>query len=358
MQAGQIQSYLPALEVRPAEMLALQELPEKDKSAITPLFRLRPWATAHRLESALGRISQAFGARPFFLELSEPEPVLPGKVREVHRELAALRDPAGGFRNWCDFFTVAGRENMIPVPLLSDPQNYVQQVRILYGLGRGILVRIDSKFAHVAEAIVATTADLTAGGERVTLVLDLGKQGHKLPTHSADILSDLHRLAAAAPCASLVLCASSFPDGFTSIENQLIYERSLYEAIKSSVPGLVYSDRGSARAERQLGGGGAPAPRIDYATADAWHFFRDSSGGDRLKGYEGQAARLMSSPIWDKKLRLWGCQMIEKTAFGDETGITSANRATAARINIHIHQQIYYGRGDELYETDEDWVDI
>jgi hypothetical protein len=74
-------------------------------------------------------------------------------------------------------------------------------------------------------------------------------------------------------------------------------------------------------------------------------------------GYQLQASALIASRHWDSRLRLWGCQMIEKTAFGDESGITSPNRATAARINIHLHQQLWFGDAEALYDTDEEWKD-
>ena len=54
---------------------------------------------------------------------------------------------------------------------------------------------------------------------------------------------------------------------------------------------------------------------------------------------------------------LWGKQMIERTAYGDEGAISSPPKATAARINIHLHQQLFFGNQAGLYDTDEDWSD-
>ena len=350
--------YLPALEVRPAELLALQELPAKDKDAMRPLFRLRPWMSANRLSSALDRIELAFGKRSHFLELSGPEVVLPGKEREVHAELARLRDPAQGFKNWCDFFKVEGRELAIPVPQLSDPSQYAGQIQQLYALGRGLLVRLDASVESVVRTIVQITSDLTRGGLDVIFMVDFGKRSQKFLDQASDVAQLLLEVKGRAPHGSFAMSASSFPDAFTLITEQEIFERKVFESVKGKVPGLIYSDRGSTRVERQLGGGGAPAPRIDFAKSDEWVFFRDASGGERMAAYQRQALNLMSSPSWDARLKLWGCQMIEKTAVADETGITSPNRSTAARINIHLHQQLYYGQGEALYDTDEEWVDL
>jgi hypothetical protein len=60
---------------------------------------------------------------------------------------------------------------------------------------------------------------------------------------------------------------------------------------------------------------------------------------------------------WDAGLRLWGTQMIERTSLGDPDAITSPARATATRINIHLHRQLFFDDPDGLYETDEDWSD-
>ena len=60
------------------------------------------------------------------------------------------------------------------------------------------------------------------------------------------------------------------------MEDQDIYERQLFNGVRHSVGGdqLVYSDRGSARAERQTGGGGPVYPRIDYSLPENWQFYR------------------------------------------------------------------------------------
>ena len=49
--------------------------------------------------------------------------------------------------------------------------------------------------------------------------------------------------------------------------------------------------------------------------------------------------------------------MIELTAQGDSYGITSAQDATAVRINLHLYQQLNYENDSDSHDTDEDWVD-
>ena len=73
--------------------------------------------------------------------------------------------------------------------------------------------------------------------------------------------------------------------------------------------------------------------------------------------YQEAAIEVMNSEYWDAELRLWGTQMIEKTSLGDQYGITSANRATAVRINLHLYQQLHYFDVLKSLDTEEDWVD-
>ena len=77
-----------------------------------------------------------------------------------------------------------------------------------------------------------------------------------------------------------------------------------------------------------------------------------------MADYRFQAQTLIDDlEVWDPELRLWGTQMIERTSLGDLDAIISPARSTAVRINIHLHQQLFYGEPGSLHATDEDWVD-
>ena len=89
--------YLPVLEVRPAEMLALRELPEKDKDLLCPLFGLRPWVSSIKLQNSVDKIRDSFGKRLCYLAVGDEELVDPSKRRDVHGELDALRVPDNGY---------------------------------------------------------------------------------------------------------------------------------------------------------------------------------------------------------------------------------------------------------------------
>lgn len=163
------------------------------------------------------------------------------------------------------------------------------------------------------------------------------------------------------PNAAIALSATSFPSDFVGRVSQEIYERQFHRLVSDLHPerAFIYSDRGSARAERQLGGGGTPAPRVDLAVASQWEFYREEDQGDRDQAYFDAATRATESSAWDPLLKVWGTQMIERTANEDDDAIVSPARSTAVRINLHLHEQSYYGAPpSEKYDTDEDWTDF
>lgn len=343
------------LSVRPAEMLALQELPERDKDLMLPFFQLRPWVSAAKLQNALDRLSTAYGDRPFFVSLAEPEPST--RRRDVHDELDVLRDSADGFASWCQF--VADRDFLMPTLQLTDVSQFDRQADRLQALDRGMIVHIEKPAFQFIRQIASRTAERTSQGRDILFVLDFGRQNRTFLLHQAEAVGYARTILEVAPHARIALSASSFPESFTAISSQSIYEREVFQGVQAELgPAILYSDRGSARAERQSGGGGSPVPRIDYARREDWHFFRSDQSDDRPLAYKDQALALKNDKrIWDPALRVWGTQMIERTSLGDPGAIVSPARATAARINIHLHQQTFYDDPIGLYDTDEEWTD-
>lgn len=337
-------------------MIALQELPSADKDLLLPYFQLRPWVGARRLQSALDRLHDAYGDRPCFLGISEPEGIeIP---REVHRELDELRNPENGFDAWCSFLEQEENARFIPTLLLTRLAEFDAQAQRLFALGRGLFVHIERSAFPAIRQIVARTAAATEGGRDVVFMLDFGRQTHTLLLQEAATAGYIREIQELAPQAFVAVSASSFPELFTSIQRQNIYERRLFDDLRrQGIQRLIYSDRGSARAERQTGGGGAPAPRVDYPARTEWLFFRSDGEEGRRSAYATQAQAVIDSGVFDARMRVWGVQMIERTAVEDGEAIVSPARSTAARINIHLHQQLFYDNPGGLYDTDEDWSD-
>ncbi|MCB8877662.1 beta family protein [Acidisoma silvae] len=347
-------SYIPVLGLRPAEMQALDELPERDKDQLLPLIQLGPWVGAHNFASSLAKLEESFGNRPVFVTLCDREQSIGD--RSVHREIAALRSPDRGYDEWCLF--LEQQPNFIPAIQIESITNLAAQISRLYSLGRGLIIPFEQRSFAGIDSISRAVSAQTNGGANVCFFLDFGRADKDLIFSQAKAKAAIAGILENAPNSRVSISASSFPESFTAVTKQEIFERSLHMLLKADFgTKLIYSDRGSARAERQTGGGGTPAPRIDYALDQEWKFFRSDDSTDRYAAYAEQAKAAIDDPNWDKNLRVWGTQMIERTALGDRSAIVSPKRSTAARINIHLHRQLHYGRPSDLYETDDDWLD-
>lgn len=348
----QLVPYMPVLSLRPAEMQALGELPDATKDRLLPIIHLRAWMSAQMLESGLNRVREAYGNRPIVVAVSEPEIV--EKLRPVHLELDQLRVPDDGYRNWCHF--IESTPNYIPAMQLRNLTHFGNQLQRFYALGRGVVVIIERDALSGIPAIAQAVALSTQAGIDVCFVLDLAMGWRDPLGHAVFVRGWCEQIWAACPLAAVSISASSFPAEFAGRTEQEIYERTLFNEVKGQIGNqtLIYSDRGSARFERQRGGGGLPAPRIDYPLTTSWRFFRSDKAG--FSGYYEQAGLLKNkSGLFDPLLRVWGTQMIERTAAGDSAAIKTPARSTAVRINLHLHRQTFFNDPIGLYDTEDDW---
>ena len=131
--------YCPILCVRPAEMVALEELPEKDKDKILPVILWRPWVNSKRLQNTFDKISDAIGDRPWIADIDNLYERGTSAEREVHKELDELKVSDFGYSNWCE--KIESLSQAIPTLQLEDPDELEEQIDYFLNLGRGIVVR-------------------------------------------------------------------------------------------------------------------------------------------------------------------------------------------------------------------------
>lgn len=345
--------YVPILSVRPGEMRALEELPNNTKDLLFPMMLLRPWVGSHRLENAIDRIAAAYSQRPIIVGVGDQEPY---QARQVFDELEELRSPSNGFRNWCRF--VRDHENFVPIAQLFSRDISQEDIQIeqLLSFGRGVVLHIPVGAFGGLGALVARINLIAGDGNEVLFVLDFGSVTNDHLQIGLLALGLISTIRTSCPLASIAVSATSFPSDFTNNPaQQLIFERRLFQAlIGQQAFRIIYSDRGSARIDRPGGGGGQPYPRIDYPMAEDWRFFRDSMQS-QFAGYQRQAILLANSPVWNPAIRVWGTQMIERTINGDRSAISDPRKATAARINLHLHVQTFFNDPSAAEDTDEEW---
>lgn len=348
-----IASYAPILGIRPAEINATQHLPIDTKRLIAPIFLLRPWVSARSLRAALDKLDDCFGTRPLFVDI-DPNALDTDSPRDVHSEIAELLDPTEGYRNWVRL--CVDHENYIPVIQLGDLQQVTPQAREFADAGKNFALRFVEESFPIIPSILEAIYDFR---DNLSFsILDLQHKNQNILGHASRILSHLDTIAHFKEDSPVSVSLTTFPADFRNSTHQSIYERLFYEELVNSRPeiDLIYSDRGSARAMR-MGGGGVPAPRIDYALNYEWQFFRNADGNFET-GYQVCAEQLMDTEYWDDNLSIWGATLIRNTARLSGERITSPVRATAARINIHMFRQAHFqipmpsGLG-----LDEDWND-
>lgn len=367
-------NYIPILAISPAEMAALEQLPDKDKDKLLPLFSLKGWATANKLENTLNRITKSISSRAWIADL-DISFLTDNKVylftgdypdRPVFKELKELTNPYNGFENWCAF--IERNENLIPCIRHESLENIENQIHRLSSLNRGLVFRINptdsnqEKHSRIINALNATKA------KDVLIIYDLETIDRNYEEIINPLLSFMLEAKTSIQDLTLSVSATSFPNGFAKQNHghNSIYERVLFNKIikKEELHPIIYSDRGSARALKQDGGSGTPPPRIDYPLKKDWQFVRQEfdehvpdSKEKRKQAYVEIANEVINAPYWIPELRLWGTQQIELTAESNNFGIDSAMKSTAARINIHLFNQLHYNTEDSEINTDEEWID-
>lgn len=356
-------TYIPVLSIRPAEVIALSELPDLSKDRMTPLILIKPWLGSGALARGLEKIRHSFHARPWFAEL-DPE-YIPVTTADSYAEIQRLRDPSGGFKNWFAF--VQKLQDARPVLQLrgvTSTEEILRQVDNASELGRGVCIRVERTILPVTPFV-----DILAQrpGIDTTIILDYGQQDFRLLVNVLPAKADVNYIRGKIPDARISLSATTFPSAFGGNSFQEIYERSFFNLVDGEVGGLVFSDRGSARALEQ-GGGGVPRPRIDLPTQSQWHFYRSDCVREenetdeefrerRLEAYGQMADEVVGSSNWDNNLNIWGSQLIKITQLRSPFGITSPAKATACRINIHLARQSLYGVDVSTEELEEEWID-
>lgn len=364
--------YAPILSLSPAEMNAIEELPEKDKDLILPIIPVKGWVGSQLLDNSVPRIEKAIGKeRRWIADIDED--FIQGRFgadgsypRKVFEQVEQLLDSSDGYDNWFNF--VKAHKNVTPVAQFGDIANLLVQVKKLYSLGRGVAFRFNP--IHIQDNLhlrVATMLKLH-GYSDVFFIFDYEQVLNQHVQFAPKMGEEIGKVSLLVPSIKAAVSCSSFPLSFAGYDNgeNPITERLIFNKIRNQFPGLnlVYSDRGSARAEKVNGGGGVPAPRIDYPLLNDWRFIRHNvdkeellTKEDRERAYSVIAKKIIKSEYWEKDLRLWGTQVIELTAKEKKLGINNPARSTAVRINIHLYKQLHYDTPLTDIDTDEEWED-
>lgn len=342
--------YVPIIGVRPSEMQALEELPPYAKAGLLPFLVLQPWTTAKEFPSTLAKVAASTAGKQIIIDITDE--VFDGPRRPVHDVFDELRDPKNGYAAWRHF--VDENEAFTPVVQLVDPKSIAPQIDTFKAIGRGIVIRLHEQIFGIAGNI-AQLFKAYSDNSDVYFILDFQRQDRNILNKALTATNTCKAIRDKLPDCYISISASTFPTSFTGIVEQEIFERNFYTLVADQIgyDRHIYCDRASVRAEKQNGGGGAPAPRIDNALSAKWKFFREAEEEDRDDAYQIAAKRTTKCPEW-VDLGIWGTEMIKRTAAGEENAIYSPKMSTSARINIHMYVQ---SSGPEP-ATEVEWTDL
>lgn len=332
--------------------MAVAQLDDTSKNQLTPIFCLRPWATAKALSRSIEKIEEVYPNRQYFLDID------PFYGKEAKRpaqhdyyDLIESKDS----QSWVEFFD--DYPNAFPC-LQVNSADTVSIENQVYGFTQRekfFLVRLDNghgqNFSEVINAVCRVDHAnfgfvLDAGWSRDLLSRSNWVDG--LIKQIVDLRGD---------DVPIVITGSSFPDSFSRYslgEAVDVAERRLFLQLQSANnrARLIYGDWASSRSPSESGGGGVIPPRIDLATEETWEIFRS---GENAPKFSDLAQKVMDSSSYPSGLAIWATYMIESTALDDPNGITSLRKATAVRINMHLYRQLNFGRFDRAPDTDDDY---
>ncbi len=358
--ALEVKSYVPTLAVRASEMTGLEFLPGATKDLMTPCFLLAPWANSNSLSRTITRIERAFLNRDYFLDLDRDYQVN-NDQNVAQQEYSELLNPAGAYENWVNF--IADYEHVMPCIQTGglDAADIRMQINAIRELGRTYCFRIlrEPRIQNLSEIVEAINA---VGAADFAIILEGGWSNDLLQLSAWFEGLMQNALADIDPVVPVVCSYTSVPRMFTnysspSPEPVVFSNRQLVEQIarRSNRARVIYGDWGSTRPREPGGFAGRPLDRIDYPGDSAWYISRNKEDG---WDFRDAALAVVSSSFWDGSLGIWGEEMIRNTTINPELGIDTPQKNVAARVNIHLHRQAFFGQGNPPPQAlEEDWED-
>lgn len=356
-----VQEYLVTLGIRPAELSGLKELPGTTKDRLTPLVLLAPWLSTTPLSRALDKFEESYPSRPYFLDIDTYYHIndKPNEAKELWSRLASA--PAD-LEDWWQL--LANYPNANPCLLMAGHaiERVREQIEWARGNNRNFCVRVnlaEGKGSGIPPWMPTLVAELAAeGANDYAVVFEFGwVQDPLLVAAVASGYADIF-FSTIPPEVPIAISCTSFPKDFTvfdGTDSHHFGNRNLISQVQQSTnhPRIVYGDWGSTK-PRSYEVASQPKRRIDYPHDASWIIARNQT---KDLTFESAAKRIIVSGFWSGNLGIWGEQLIEGTAQGQAFAIDSMPKMYAARINIHLHRQAFYGQLPPPDSLDEAWSD-
>lgn len=356
--------YIPVIKTSDSEMRALENLSEKAKNFITPLFELTRSRKSKNfpdgdLDKRLDKLYELYEKYNFILDLT-------GDVYFRNKQIKKLQNSANGYQKWVEF--VVGLKDdfpgLIPTIQISDEglddtlsdEDYkneynsrlLNQSDVLSNNFELIAYRFPIEYEDYNLDLEQILTKISPENLICVINADFIHQGKSSANVSIikSILNDLKKYN----IKNIAIVATSFPrnpieygkqdHGVYSLEEYELY-KSISDAEKEL--DIIYGDFASVNPKRsdQAGGNGW-VPRIDLSTKNQILYYR-SRKSDHEKTYAPayiRVAEMMANdPNYEsvkKKIGFsWGIEQIEAAALGVPPGLSPGYWISVRMVN-HI----------------------
>ena len=356
-----VQEYLVTLGIRPAELSGLKELPGSTKDALTPLVLLAPWLATIPLSRALDKFEESYPSRHYFVDVDSSYK-LNDKLNAAKEDWSKLDQRPADLNVWWNL--LSGYPNASPCLHTAEQtiENAREQIEWARANNRVFCLRmnlangIGAGIPHWMPELVKELE--REGANDYAVVFEFGLVEDALLVAAAASAYTGKFFSNISPEVPVAVSCTTFPKIFTEydgVDECIFRNRELVRQVKRETnhPKIIYGDWGTTK-PRSYGLTSPPKNRIDYPADNSWIIARDQH---EPISFQVAAKRVMASPLWKGNMGVWGEQLIEGTAAGQKFAIDTMPKMYAARINIHLHRQAFYGNLPAPEELDEERTD-
>lgn len=350
--------YFVTIGVRPAELSGLKELPSSTKDRITPILLLAPWLGTSPLSRAIDKFEESFHSRPYFIDVDTYY-----RINENGNEAKAtwsqISSPPPNIDAWWELLESYPHANPCIILNGSSFESARDQIEWARERNRYFCIRLNLDQFVIPTWMPELVAELAADGALdYAVMFEFGWVRDALTVAALASGYTNTFFSILPPEIPIAISCTSFPSDFTQFDGLSecrFSNRDLIAFVRQGTnhPKVVYGDWASTK-PRQYGMASPPKTRIDYPVDSAWIVARD--GGEPIS-FAHAASRIVNSSYWTGNLGVWGEQLIESTAAGQDFAIDTMPKMYAVRINIHLHRQAYFGDLPPPTALDEDWSD-
>ena len=356
-----VQEYLVTLGIRPAELSGLKELPGSTKDRLTPLVLLAPWLATTPLSRALDKFEEAYPLRPYFIDIDKYYQVN-DNINEAKELWQILSAKPADLEAWWEL--LSDYPNANPCLLMADQpvEKAREQIAWARENNRSFCLRMnlaDGVGSGIPQWMPQLVAELAAeGANDYAVVFEFGWVEDSLLVAALASGYTNSFFSSIPPQIPVAVSCTSFPKDFTIFDGTSFCNfsnRDLLAQVQQGTnhPRIIYGDWGTTK-PRSYGHASTPKNRIDYPTDGSWVIARDNQANI---DFQVAAERIRNSGYWSGSLGIWGEQLIDDTANGQAFAIDTMPKMYAARINIHLHRQAFFGTLPPPATLDEEWND-